>query len=331
LTGWSGRYRVLGKRETHNDGNAGENEGLSMKKAIAVLSLAVLWPVAASWAQVLAPNKNGVAMGSWYTIVRDVEATKKFWMLLGGAPIKIDGTDVIKFPGVLVFLTPGSPLGDSSGAVIDHVGLTILNAEEFLAKLKAAGVSFPPPSRTPANRANRLPRNEPEYVGRERGVVTTPDGLRVELKGTFYDLSLRTPLGFSPTDWINIPVASDHFESTKPTSALVEVQSWYVKVLGGTPLREYNSGLNYSVDWPGARLRLSERNEPRTFAPTRGQTLDHLGFEVKNLAAYCKKLEAMGVKFDKPYSKSRHASFASAELTDPWGASFELTEGLNKF
>jgi glyoxalase/bleomycin resistance protein/dioxygenase superfamily protein len=59
--------------------------------------------------------------------------------------------------------------------------------------------------------------------------------------------------------------------------------------------------------------------------------LDHVGFEVRNLGAYCKKLEAMGVKFDQPYSNSRHASFASTELADPCGTSIELTEGLSKF
>jgi hypothetical protein len=48
-------------------------------------------------------------------------------------------------------------------------------------------------------------------------------------------------------------------------------------------------------------------------------------------AEVCKKLEASGVKFDKPYNKSRHEGFASAELTNPWGTSIELTEGLNRF
>jgi hypothetical protein len=66
-------------------------------------------------------------------------------------------------------------------------------------------------------------------------------------------------------------------------------------------------------------------------APTKGRALDHIGFEVTNLEAFCKKLEAKGVKFDAPYSKKRHKSFASAELTDPWRVSIELTEGLRRF
>ena len=43
------------------------------------------------------------------------------------------------------------------------------------------------------------------------------------------------------------------------------------------------------------------------------------------------RLRAGGVKLDEPYSKTRHKSFASAGLTDPWGVSIELTEGLNRF
>ncbi len=65
--------------------------------------------------------------------------------------------------------------------------------------------------------------------------------------------------------------------------------------------------------------------------PTKGRTLDHIGFEVTNLEAFCKRLQASGVRFDEPFSKTRHKSFASAELTDPWGTSIELTEGLNRF
>jgi hypothetical protein len=86
---------------------------------------------------------------------------------------------------------------------------------------------------------------------------------------------------------------------------------------------------------PGIRLRfdvaaLRPDNSEKPL-PTKARALDHIGFELKNLEAFCKELEANGVKFDQPYSKTRHRSFASAELTDPWGISIELTEGLKRF
>jgi len=44
---------------------------------------------------------------------------------MGGTPLKVDETQVMKFPGVLVFLTQGEPSGGSSGSPIDHVGFWV--------------------------------------------------------------------------------------------------------------------------------------------------------------------------------------------------------------
>jgi hypothetical protein len=49
---------------------------------------------------------------------------------------------------------------------------------------------------------------------------------------------------------------------------------------------------------------------------------------VRNLEEFCRKLEAKGIKLTKPYSKTN--GMASAFITDPWGVSIELTEGLRK-
>jgi hypothetical protein len=55
--------------------------------------------------------------------------------------------------------------------------------------------------------------------------------------------------------------------------------------------------------------------------------LDHIGFEVTNLEAFCGQLEAKSVTFDVPYTL--HTSgIGYALLTDPWGVRIELTEGL---
>jgi hypothetical protein len=59
--------------------------------------------------------------------------------------------------------------------------------------------------------------------------------------------------------------------------------------------------------------------------------VDHVGFEVKHLEEFCKKLEANGVKLDVPYRKAPSAGIAIAFLTDPFGTYVELTEGLDRF
>jgi glyoxalase/bleomycin resistance protein/dioxygenase superfamily protein len=281
-----------------------------VKKLFLVLNLAMLWPPAASRAQVYAPNEAGVAMGHWHTIVRDVEATKKFWILLGGTPIQVDGTEVIKFPGILVFLTPGSPSGGTIGTTVDHVGLRVPNGQELMAKLKSGGVKLD---------ANHAGTRLPGATG--WGYIYSPDDLRVEILDNVEALKKND---------LTAPNAADHTHFLVPESSTAEAQAWYVKLSGATPLQENTVQKTLGGDLPGG-IRLRFGKAPHALLPVKGRALDQIGFEVKKLEAFCKKLEAGGVKLDQPYSKSRHKSFASAELTDPWGTSIELTEGLNRF
>ena len=87
-------------------------------------------------------------------------------------------------------------------------------------------------------------------------------------------------------------------------------------------------GDNKAGDVPGENLTFSK--SPTATVPTQGRALDHIGFEVKNLEAFCKKLEASGVKFNRPYSPQIAQGLSIAFITDPWGTYIELTEGLDK-
>jgi predicted enzyme related to lactoylglutathione lyase len=78
------------------------------------------------------------------------------------------------------------------------------------------------------------------------------------------------------------------------------------------------------VNLPGAQIRFATADTKQ--APTRGRVLDHIGFDVKNLEAFTKKLEAAGVKLDRPYTKNEAAGTALAFITDPWGTYIELNE-----
>ena len=253
-------------------------------------------------------------MGHWHLTVRDLEASKKFWTSIGGTPIKVDGMEAIKFPGVFVFLTPGSPAGDggNKGAALEHVGFNVRNGAEIMARLEAIG--------------GRVKR-EPE-LGPDNGDVYTHDDLMVEILGRPYDREKRAVIGFAGRD-LNVPVATDHLHFFVPD--VPQAQAWYAKTLGAREVGEVNPRRGPAQVWdiPGVRLRFAKSPTPPL--TTRGRALDHLGFEVRDLESFCKKLEASGVKFDQPFSRTRHKSFASAELTDPWGTAIELTEGLNRF
>ena len=62
-----------------------------------------------------------------------------------------------------------------------------------------------------------------------------------------------------------------------------------------------------------------------------GRAIDHIGFEVTNLEAFCKKLEARGVKFDVPFRNVPAIGLNIAYITDPHGTYIELTEGCDKY
>ena len=108
-----------------------------------ILSVLTLCLLTASWGQMLPPNDLGVSMSEVRLIVADVEANRRFWTLLGGIPIKVDGTEVMKFPGVFLFLTlSGSPSSNNEGSVVNHFGFSVPNVKEYCGKWKAEGVTL---------------------------------------------------------------------------------------------------------------------------------------------------------------------------------------------
>lgn len=299
-----------------------------MKVTCAILLAMLMIPAPSLLAQLEPPNEAGVTMGQFHTVVRDVEATKKVWIAIGGKPIKIDGIDVIKLPGVFVFITKGTPSGGSVGSAINHVGFIAPDNRVPVEKVKAAGFW--------ADYRNSA------FGGTPQGWVYTPD-----------DLKMR----FNTDKSLTVPIASPLVMLYTTTALVPKMTEWYAKMFGGTVGAPITNGLRVE-GVPGVRLNFVTSEDARSYGPhaigliqgqvppedspltqsatrppypTKGRTLDRIGFEVKNLEAFCQKLEANGVRFDEPYSKSRHKSFGSASLTDPYGVSIELTEGLNRF
>jgi hypothetical protein len=52
---------------------------------------------------------------------------------------------------------------------------------------------------------------------------------------------------------------------------------------------------------------------------------------VRNLEAFCKKLEARGITFDIPFREVPSIQLKIAYITDPSGVYIELTEGYDKY
>lgn len=246
---------------------------------------------APSFAQLATPESNrGVAMGHLHLLVRDVDAQRKFWVALGGTPVKNGSLDLIEFPGVFIMLRQGEPTGGSVGSVVNHVGFLAKNSSESAAKWQAAGL-------------------KPE-AGNQPGqyYLMTTDGMRIEI---LEDKSIAVPLKFHHV----------HFNFTPDETAAV--QAWYARLFDARP---GTRGRFKAGDIPGANLTYGEAKEKAL--PTKGRALDHIGFEVADLDLFAQKLQAQGITFDMPPHMAPNGTTKIAFLTDPWGTYIELTQGL---
>ena len=269
-----------------------------MKKiTMFVLGLAALLIPSVSRAQLAAPNDAGVSMGHVHLVVQDVDAAKKFWIAVGGTSIKFGANEAAKFPGVLILVRKGEPAGGTVGSVINHIGFNVPNMPEALAKWKAAGL-----------------KTELGQVPGQCFLFTPDDMTRVEI---LENKSLTVPIAFHHVHFF-VPDSGGN-------TAVTEIQSWYVKTFGAKPGKR---GPFDAADVPGVNLTFTKSDTPTV--PTKGRMLDHIGFEIKDLEGFCKKLEANGVKLDLPFTKRPELGISMAYITDPWGTYIELTEGLNK-
>jgi len=171
-----------------------------------------------------------------------------------------------------------------------------------------------------------------QYNAEYPGVASifTPDGERIEL----FDDGLATNLGFTIDGGgtnataerhnrkIDVPIIAHHVHFEVPEDQVGAAKQWYATHFGGVRGKRWRYE---AVDLPGINLNFSAAPKPQ--APTKGRMLDHIGFEVTELEAFCRRLAADGVRFEQPYQKLP-SGFALALITDPWGTTIELTEGL---
>jgi catechol 2,3-dioxygenase-like lactoylglutathione lyase family enzyme len=235
-------------------------------------------------------------MGHWHLNTRDIEANKKIFVALGGTAMKAGNFEVVRFPGVLVYLHQNNvppPTGGTVGTVVNHVGFLVPNTQQAIAKWKAAGLTV-----------------QPGNEGRtDQAWIMTPDQLRIEI---LEDKSQT------------LPIRHHHVHFNVPEQSIKEIQAWYAKHFGAKPGMR---GQNQAADIPGANLTYSAAAEPTV--TTKGRVLDHIGFDVRNLEAFLKTLQAAGVKIDRPFTRNEQTGGGLAFVYDPWGTYIELNERPN--
>jgi catechol 2,3-dioxygenase-like lactoylglutathione lyase family enzyme len=173
---------------------------------------------------------------------------------------------------------------------VNHVGFIVKNVQEQVAQWKAAGVAVLPGSN------GRL----------DQAYVVTPDGVRIEI------LEDKTQ---------TMPIRHEHIHFFLTEAEIPKAQAWYARIFGGKTGTRNNAPV---VDIPGAQLRFGKAQTPQ--APTKGRVLDHIGFDLKDLRAFVRKIEGEGIKLDEPVRTNPTSGVMITYITDPWGTRIELVQ-----
>src|SRR6266436_2410412 len=258
---------------------------------VAALVFAFTLAAGSALAQPAPFNAVGVTMGHWHLASKDVEANKKIFLAMGGKLYMPCGNPPIMFPGLYINLVLGTEKGEggTQGTVVNHVGFIVDNVQKRVAEWKAKGVKVLPGGN------GRL----------DQAYVETPDGLRMEI------LEDKTQ---------SVPIRNEHIHLSLTEAEIPKAQAWYAKTFGGKAGTRNNAPV---VDIPGVQMRFAKADAAQV--PTRGRILDHIGFDVKDHAAFVKKIEAEGIKLDEPPRKTPTGS-SITYITDPWGTRIEIIE-----
>jgi catechol 2,3-dioxygenase-like lactoylglutathione lyase family enzyme/predicted enzyme related to lactoylglutathione lyase len=281
----------------------------------ALLALSLLTVAPSASAQLLAAKDGPVAYGHHHLNATNIEEQKKFFVsTLGGTAIKVgtSNAEIVKFPNVLIFFRLQAPTGGTRGTTANHIGFSVPNLRVMVDKIKANGYTMITTSEVAAGRAVKDDIAGPQQAGGASiAFALGPDEVKVEL----VEATQQTA-----------PIQLHHIHLFGQQN--VQMQAWYVKTFGAKPRAATPGAAFLSADLPGVALNFTPSPEP--VVGTQGRAVDHIGFEVKNLEAFTKKLEADGITLERPYTKVAALDIAIAFIKDPWGTYIELTEGLDR-
>jgi catechol 2,3-dioxygenase-like lactoylglutathione lyase family enzyme len=254
-----------------------------------------------------------VIVGHYHLNVTSVAEHQRFWVdTLGGKAVKIGAVDAIEFPDVYLLLHVQKPTGPTRGTAFDHIGFAVPDVPTMTTKVVANGYALTV-GREPAPGETASPPTAGNY-GRFSYLVG-PDGVKVEL---VTNMAPDAP-----------PIVHHHVHFVN--RQFVEMQQWYMKAFNAT-LREGQTDFFIGADLPGVGYMLNFFSwlPNEQIVGTEGRAVDHVGFEVRNLRAFCAELEAKGIALKTPLRRDEALGLDVATIVDPWGTLLELTEGLRR-
>jgi len=248
-------------------------------------------------AQLATPNQAGLTFGHVHLNVSSITEHLPIWEKhFGGVVVEKGPLTAIRLPNMVVLFTEREPIEGSRETVMDHFGFKVRDMERFLADWRADGLE--------------VGRVFTGAEGQTNAYVMLPDGVYVEMQE---DQGLHEEItGYHV-----------HFYSAEHE----ELLNWYTDIFS-LETRPRGS-IPTTTNVPGMNLSFSRSGSDR--APTQGAAVDHIGFEVDDLEAFCATLEAAGIEFEVPYREIPAVGLAIAFFTDPAGVRIELTEGLDEY
>jgi len=244
------------------------------------------------FAQLLPPNQSGVSLGHIHLLVADPEAQKKIWVEALGAEVTHSGTlELLRLPGIYIIVGKArtAPTEGTEGSTVHHIGFEVKDLATVRGRLDALHVESAPVNGNPKQVMAKFPEKVTVELTEEPGLST--------------------------------PVAMHHIHLATPDPE--KLRAWYVKTFGA---RAGTRGSFLAAFIPGGEVDTRKTQDLQT--PTKGRSLDHIGFEVRNLESFCKQLSADGAQFESAYREIPAIGLKIAFLVDPDGTRIELTEGL---
>ena len=201
-----------------------------------------------------------------------------------------DNTDRIWFGRTrAIFLKNATP-APSRGSAIDHFALSYPDVAAKVASLEATGVTVT----TPVNDAPGLGRN---------AYVADPWGATIQL--------VEEP---GPSSFHHV-----HLQVPDPS----QTRQWYVERFGGeqASLKGKVDGIKYGDVWV-----LIDKG---TVQPSRGHTIDHIGWRMPDLIARADDFRRQGLTFTTEPQPGPPGAFSPVLMSfaeDPWGVKIELLQ-----
>lgn len=264
--------------------------GLTLTALAAAFASAI--PAAA---QVAPPNADGISWGHVHMFINDPEPFKKLFVgVMGGYVTNAGSLELLRFPGsmIIVSKTRTPPTEGSEGSNVPYIEFKVKDYADIKPKLLAAGAT--------------LISEDSSHKG---ALLGFPEKLNIRI---VQDSKISAPAAFR-----NV-----RLQAVDP----VKLREWYIKTFPGGVAGK--SGKLLTLTYGPGQIEFEKVATAK--AATKGRALDHIGFEIHGLEAFCKKLtNDPSVVFDTTYREmAQLGGLKLAYVVDPVGTRIELTEGF---